>query len=177
MLIAIAGFLADSSKDDSVKLRINVKPEFERTVMDLMGWKHLEIGHWEPLISIRAQQISAVINETISTDLNLSIGVRFSDEEVAERHRNTVEVIFLSISGFYSDSWDDSLQYEGDITQELEPRVLAAMGWASMQHVPPGEHILTTDQVKAVMKILGDPVRNDLVYYVGACVKRIPLPS
>lgn len=55
--------------------------------------------------------------------------------------------------------------------------VLAAMGWASIQHVPPGEHILTTDQVTAVMKILGEPVRNDLVYYIGACLKRIPLPS
>lgn len=72
---------------------------------------------------------------------------------------------------------EHSLQYEGDVKPELEPGVLAAMGWTSMQHVPPDEHILTTDQVKTVMTILGDPVRDDLVYYMGACVKRIPLPN
>lgn len=178
MLIEITGFLADSSEDNSIKLKINVQPEFERTVMNLMGWKKLDIRYGgTPLTRRKAQQISAVINKAISTDLNLYIGVRLSDEEVAERHRNTVEVVFLSIIGFYSNSWDDSLQYEGDVTQELEPRVLAAMGWASMQHVPPDEHILTTDQVNAVMTILGDPVRDDLVYYMGACVKRIPLPN
>lgn len=64
MLIEITGFLADSSEDNSIKLKINVKPKFERTVMNLMGWKQLNIGHGDtPLTKRKAQQISAVINE------------------------------------------------------------------------------------------------------------------
>ncbi|WP_349971313.1 pyocin S6 family toxin immunity protein [Pseudomonas caspiana] len=89
-----------------------------------------------------------------------------------------MKVIFLWISGFYSDSdTDESLKYGMDVPPELEQRVLDAMGWASMQHVPPDEHLLTKDQVEAVMKTLGDPVRNDLVYYIGLSVKHIPRPS
>ncbi|OCR25745.1 hypothetical protein AFK24_07245 [Pseudomonas syringae] len=77
---------------------------------------------------------------------------------------------FLSISGFYPGlNPDNALQYEKDEPQELETEVLSAMGWKSLVDVPMGENDLTTDQTVAVLAILGDPIKDDLMYCIGLC--------
>lgn len=75
---------------------------------------------------------------------------------------------FLSISGFYPEpNPDNSLYYEKDVPPELEEAVLAAMGWASQEDVPPGETDLSQDQASAVMGLLGDHANDELTYSIG----------
>lgn len=77
---------------------------------------------------------------------------------------------FIVISGFYPEpNPDNSIQYEKVVSQELQPAILAAMGWNSLGDVPMGENDLTQDQSMAVMTILGDPINSDLMYCMGLC--------
>jgi len=79
-------------------------------------------------------------------------------------------MVFILISGFYPEpNPDNSLQYEKDVPQELEIRVLSAIGWESSADVPVGENDLTSEQAAAVLRVLGEPVRSDLMYSVGLC--------
>lgn len=64
---------------------------------------------------------------------------------------------------------DTSLQCGKDVPQELEKEVLAAMGWTSQTDVPVGENDLTKEQAVAVMTVLGDPFKDDLMYCIGLC--------
>ncbi len=172
MLIAITGFLADASEDDSIKLKIHVKPEVEQAVMNLMGWEQLNNSYaGTRLTKSKARQISAVINEAIPTDLDLYIGTRLSDEEVAEKTKDKSDVVFLSIQGFYAEpNPDESLQYEARVPQELELKVLSVLGWEALTDVPAGEHDLSPTEVAAVMGVLGHPLRDDLDYCIGLYV-------
>jgi hypothetical protein len=75
---------------------------------------------------------------------------------------------FLVISGFYPEpNPDNSLQYERAVPLELEPEVLSAMGWESLADVPMGENDLTQDQAAAVMAVLSETIKDDLIYCVG----------
>lgn len=77
---------------------------------------------------------------------------------------------FIVISGFYPEpNPDNSILYEKSVPQELQPAVLAAMGWTSLGDVPVGESDLTQDQAIKVMAILGDPINSDLMYCLGLC--------
>jgi len=77
---------------------------------------------------------------------------------------------FLSISGFYPDpNPDNSLQYKNAVPEELETEVLSAMGWQALADVPVGENDLTSEQAAAVLSVLGEPVRSNLMYSVGLC--------
>lgn len=77
---------------------------------------------------------------------------------------------FIVISGFYPEPTpDNSIQYEKVVSQELQPAILAAMGWNSLGDVPMGENDLTQDQSIGVMTILGDPINSDLMYCMGLC--------
>lgn len=67
----------------------------------------------------------------------------------------------ILISGFYPDpNPDNSILYEKVVPQELQPAVLAAMGWNSLGDVPMGENDLTPDQSKSVLMVLGDPINH-----------------
>lgn len=77
---------------------------------------------------------------------------------------------FIVISGFYPEpNPDSSILYEKVVPQELQPTVLAAMGWNSLRDIPMGENDLTPDQSIAVMNVLGDTIDSDLIYCVGLC--------
>ena len=79
-------------------------------------------------------------------------------------------MISILVSGFYPEpNPDNSLQYKRVVPQELQPAVLAAMGWNSLGDVPMGENDLTQDQSMAVMRVLGDPINSDLMYCMGLC--------
>jgi hypothetical protein len=75
---------------------------------------------------------------------------------------------FIAIRGFYPEpDPDNSLQYEKDVPVELEANVLAALGWKSQYDLPPGVTELTPEQAQAIMALLGDPMRDELMYCIG----------
>jgi len=79
-------------------------------------------------------------------------------------------MIFIAISGFFPEpNPDNSLQYEKDVPQVLEAAVLKVMGWSTLRDVPMGEHSLSPDQASVIMNLVGDPLREDLTYYMGLC--------
>ncbi|MHC8288365.1 pyocin S6 family toxin immunity protein [Pseudomonas sp. XS1P51] len=79
-------------------------------------------------------------------------------------------MIFIEIAGFFPDpNPDTSLQYEKDVPQALEAAVLNVMGWKTLKDVPMGEHVLSPNQASAIMELVSDPFRHDLVYYMGLC--------
>ena len=79
-------------------------------------------------------------------------------------------MISILIRGFYPEpNPDNSLQYKKNVSQELVPAVLAAMGWTSLRDVPVGESDLTQDQAIKVMAILGDTINSELMYCLGLC--------
>lgn len=75
---------------------------------------------------------------------------------------------FIVIRGFYPEpDPDNSLQYEKYVPMELEADVLAALGWKSQHDLPPGVTELSPEQALAVMALLDDPMKDELMYCVG----------
>jgi len=77
MHLNITGFLTDEHEDDSLKYDLDIAPEFEQAVMDVLGWKSLmeESDGELQLIKNQIQQIASVIKESLPNDLDLFIGV------------------------------------------------------------------------------------------------------
>ncbi|MPQ69663.1 MULTISPECIES: pyocin S6 family toxin immunity protein [unclassified Pseudomonas] len=77
MYLCITGFLVDNSVDSSLKYELDVCPEFEQAVMEVLGWKNLadECDGDLPLTSHQVQQIAFVVKESLPDDLDLFIGV------------------------------------------------------------------------------------------------------
>ena len=63
MDLCITGFLVDDSVDSPLKYELDVRPEFEQAVMEVLGWKSLadECDVELPLISDQVQQIAFVV--------------------------------------------------------------------------------------------------------------------
>nr|WP_016704593.1 pyocin S6 family toxin immunity protein [Pseudomonas chlororaphis] len=77
MFLWISGFLPGDNKDDSLKYELNVPHEFERKVLDTLGWTDLENspeGDWL-LNTMQVQQIAKIVGESLPEDLDLFIGV------------------------------------------------------------------------------------------------------
>ena len=78
MFLEITGFLADDCEDSSIKFELDVRPEFENAVMDILGWENLaaECDGELPLTEEQVRKISSAINEHLPVTLNMFIGVR-----------------------------------------------------------------------------------------------------
>ena len=78
MFLEITGFLAEDSEDSSIKFELDVQPEFENAVMDILGWENLaaECDGELPLTEEHVRKISSAINEQLPVTLNMFIGVR-----------------------------------------------------------------------------------------------------
>ena len=78
MFLEITGFLAEDSEDSSIKFELDVQPEFENAVMDILGWENLaaECDGELPLTEEQVRKISSAINEHLPVTLNMIIGVR-----------------------------------------------------------------------------------------------------
>lgn len=78
MFLEITGFLADANEDDSIKFELNISPEFQQAVMEVLGWKSLaaEADGELPITENQVQQIALAINEQLPMSLDLFIGVR-----------------------------------------------------------------------------------------------------
>lgn len=78
MFLEITGFLPPNHEDDLIKFSLDVTPELEQRVMDVLGWESLEaeiVGDLQ-LTAAQVEEISSVINERLPRDLDLFIGVR-----------------------------------------------------------------------------------------------------
>ncbi|WP_277593360.1 pyocin S6 family toxin immunity protein [Pseudomonas chlororaphis] len=77
MHLYLTGFLPDGFDDTSLKYELDVAPEFEQKVMDILGWESLaaEADGELPLTNEQASQIAAVIKESLPNHLDLFIGV------------------------------------------------------------------------------------------------------
>lgn len=78
MFLEVTGFLAGDSEDSSIKFELDIRPEFEQTVMGILGWKSLaaECDGELPLTNEQVREISSAINEQLPIELDLFIGVR-----------------------------------------------------------------------------------------------------
>lgn len=77
MNLYITGFLPDHFEDSSLKYELDIKPEFEKTVMDILEWESLaaEADGELPLTNEQTRKIASVIKEYLPYDLDLFIGV------------------------------------------------------------------------------------------------------
>ncbi|UWF51299.1 pyocin S6 family toxin immunity protein [Pseudomonas sp. N3-W] len=77
MYLCITGFLPDSFEDSSLKYELDVLPEFEQRVMDILGWKSLdaEADGELPLTREQVSQIADVVEESLPDNLDMFIGV------------------------------------------------------------------------------------------------------
>ncbi|WP_025809267.1 pyocin S6 family toxin immunity protein [Pseudomonas chlororaphis] len=88
MYLCLTGFLPEDDEDDSLKYQLKVSSEFERQIVSLLGHKSLNAmasGEWL-LTAEQAQQIAALINESIPDDLDIFIGVEASGEGMVKAH-------------------------------------------------------------------------------------------
>ena len=77
MYLCTPGFLPDSFEDSSLKYELDVAPELEQRVMDILGWKSLEAeadGEL-PLTREQVSQIAYVVEESLPDNLDMFIGV------------------------------------------------------------------------------------------------------
>ncbi|AZD79252.1 pyocin S6 family toxin immunity protein [Pseudomonas chlororaphis] len=77
MYLCITGFLPDGFDDTSLKFELDVAPEFEKAVMDILGWERLaaESDGELPLTSEQVSQIAVAIKEPLPDNLDMFIGV------------------------------------------------------------------------------------------------------
>ncbi|QQZ44477.1 hypothetical protein IF690_13430 [Pseudomonas sp. SK3(2021)] len=77
MYLCITGFLPDGFDDTSLKFELDVAPEFEQAVMDILGWESLaaESDGELPLTSEQVSQIAVAIKEPLPDNLDMFIGV------------------------------------------------------------------------------------------------------
>lgn len=79
MYLCITGFLPDSAADSSLKYELDVDSQYEKAVMDVLGWKSLadECDGELPLTDEQVRQIGIVLQQSLPTNLDMFIGVEF----------------------------------------------------------------------------------------------------
>ncbi len=78
MFLCIAGFFPDGHENEFVQFELDVAPEFNQTVLDLVGWNSLEEGVKHgvvALIATQVRQIENVLGKPIPSDLDICISV------------------------------------------------------------------------------------------------------
>ncbi|MHC8337401.1 pyocin S6 family toxin immunity protein [Pseudomonas sp. HLT2-19-2] len=71
MYLCSTGFLPDSAEDSSLKYELDVAPELEQKVMEILGWKSLaaEADGEMPLTNEQVSRIAVAINESLPDTL------------------------------------------------------------------------------------------------------------
>ncbi|UVE48720.1 hypothetical protein KS461_13475 [Pseudomonas chlororaphis] len=78
MYLCITGFLPDEANDDSLQYELDVAPEFNQAVLDLVGWNSLEESVRHGVVELTAaqvRQIESVLGQPIPSDLDVCISV------------------------------------------------------------------------------------------------------
>ncbi|MGL6242802.1 pyocin S6 family toxin immunity protein [Pseudomonas sp.] len=74
----ISGFLKGDDEGDFLKYELTVPPEFEATIMGVLGWKNLDESVYGDclLTAEQIQHIAKALIVQLPTDLDLFIGLR-----------------------------------------------------------------------------------------------------
>lgn len=78
MYLCIAGFFPDGHENEFVQFELDVAPELNQAVLDLVGWKSLEEGVRQGVVDLTATQviqIENVLGKPIPNELDICISV------------------------------------------------------------------------------------------------------
>lgn len=78
MYLCIEGFFHDGHENEFVQFELDVAPEFNQAVLDVVGWKSLQDGVRHGVVELseeQARQIGSVLGKPIPNELDICISV------------------------------------------------------------------------------------------------------
>ncbi|MHC8355933.1 pyocin S6 family toxin immunity protein [Pseudomonas sp. LB3P81] len=78
MYLCVEGFFPDGHPDEFLQFELDVLPEFNQAVLDLVGWNSLADGVRHGVVDLTAaqvRQIEKVLGRSIPSDLDICISV------------------------------------------------------------------------------------------------------
>lgn len=78
MYLCIAGFFPDGHENEFVQYELDVAPEFNQAVLDVVGWESLQDGVKHGVVGLSSQQvvqIENVLGTSIPKELDICISV------------------------------------------------------------------------------------------------------
>lgn len=78
MYLCIAGFFPDGHENEFVQFELDVAPQFNQAVLDVVGWESLQEGVKHGVVELTAaqvRQIESVLGKPIPSDLDICISV------------------------------------------------------------------------------------------------------
>jgi hypothetical protein len=78
MYLCIEGFYREGHENEFVQFGLDVAPEYNQAVLDLVGWKSLQDGVRHGVIELteeQARQIGVMLGTPIPNDLDICISV------------------------------------------------------------------------------------------------------
>ncbi|MET1067433.1 MAG: pyocin S6 family toxin immunity protein [Pseudomonas prosekii] len=78
MFLCIEGFFPEGHENEFVQFELDVAPEFNQTVLDLVGWESLQEGVRHGVVELTAEQvrqIEGVLGKPIPSELDICISV------------------------------------------------------------------------------------------------------
>ncbi len=78
MYLCIAGFFPDGHENEFVQFELDVAPEFNQAVLDVVGWKSLQDGVRHGVVDLSSEhvvQIENVLGKSMPKELDICISV------------------------------------------------------------------------------------------------------
>ena len=78
MFLCIEGFFPEGHENELVQFELDVAPEFNQAVLDLVGWKSLREGVRHGVVELTAEQawqIEDVLGKSIPSELDICMSV------------------------------------------------------------------------------------------------------
>jgi len=78
MYLCIAGFFPDGHENEFVQYELDVAPEFNQAVLDVVGWESLQDGVKHGVVGLSSQQvvqIENVLGTSMPKELDICISV------------------------------------------------------------------------------------------------------
>ena len=78
MFLCIEGFFPEGHENEFVQFELDVAPEFNQTVLDLVGWESLQDGVRHDVVELTEEQarlIGGVLGKPIPSELDICISV------------------------------------------------------------------------------------------------------
>ncbi|MDD2050166.1 pyocin S6 family toxin immunity protein [Pseudomonas putida] len=78
MFLCIEGFFPDSHENQFVQFELDVAPEFNQAVLEVVGWESLQAGVKEGVVDLTTAQITQIemiLGRSIPRELDICISV------------------------------------------------------------------------------------------------------
>lgn len=78
MFLCIEGFFHNGHEDQTLQFEFNIAPEFNESVLELVGWKSLQDGVEYGIMDLteeQVQKVSDILGEPMPSELELCISV------------------------------------------------------------------------------------------------------